>query len=94
MVAVAAAGSWDRAFDVDRRRPFWEECPLMYRFEVGPGGYDSFWCNARPRPKRRLLGAGLARFGVLVVLLAGSGLALSYFQAQGGAFGAHAWEQE
>jgi hypothetical protein len=63
-------------------------------FEVDPGWYDAYWYSDRPRPKRRTFAGSLARFAVLAVLLAGSGVALSYFEARSDASGAHDWEQE
>ena len=57
--------------------------------EIAPGWYQAYWYGERPRPKRRRLGHGLARFAVLAVLLAGSGMALSHFHARTDTTGAH-----
>ena len=48
-------------------------------FEVDPKWYEKYWYSERPRPKRRTFGRSLARFGVLVALLAGSSVLLSKF---------------
>ncbi len=53
-----------------------------------------YWYSDRLRPKRGSQRGALARFAVLVVLLAGSGVALSYFEARSGAGGVQDWEQE
>jgi hypothetical protein len=65
-----------------------------FEYEVDPGWYDAYWFNDRRRLKHRPFAGSLARFAVLAVLLAGSGVALSYFEARNDASGAHDWEQE
>jgi hypothetical protein len=72
----------------------------MLPHDVDPGWYDAYWWTDRPRKKRRSLAGSLARFAVLIVLLAGGGMALSYFHvhsaasAASAASGAQDWEQE
>jgi hypothetical protein len=66
----------------------------MFPFDVSPGWYATYWDNDPARPKRRSVGDSLARFAVLAVLLAGSGLALSHFHTQSDPIGTHDWEQE
>ena len=66
----------------------------MFPNKVHPGWYDAYWYGERPRPRRRSFAGSLARFGVLIVLLAGGGVALSQLQAHKDASGAQDWEQE
>jgi hypothetical protein len=66
----------------------------MFPVEVDPAWYDKYWYSNRPRRQRRYLSGAMARFAVLVVLLAGSGVALSYFEAQSSAVGGQDWERE
>jgi hypothetical protein len=61
----------------------------MFPFENAPGWYEAYWYGNRAHPKRMRPAHGLARFAVLIVLLAGSGMALSHFHARPDAFGAH-----
>jgi hypothetical protein len=66
----------------------------MFPFEVDPKWYENYWYSERPRPKRRTAARSLARLGVLVVLLAGSGVVLSHYHVHGPADGYQDWEQE
>jgi hypothetical protein len=54
----------------------------MLLIEFNPGWYEAYWYNDRPRPKRRSFPGSLARFMALVMLLAGSGVALSHFHGR------------
>jgi hypothetical protein len=74
--------------DIRQRRP------PMFPIEVHPGWYDAYWYSERQRPRRRSLAERLARFTVLIVLLAGGGVALGHSQAHRDVSGAHDWEQE
>jgi hypothetical protein len=60
-------------------------------FNPDPGWFERYWYADRPESKRRSLSRSLARFSVLVALLAGSGLVLSshHFQKD-----LQDWEQE
>ena len=44
----------------------------MFPLEVDPGWYEKYWLSEQPRPKRRPFARHLARFAVVVVLLAGT----------------------
>jgi hypothetical protein len=66
----------------------------MFPLVVNPGWYDAYWFSDRPQPERRSLSGSLARFAVLVVLLAGSGLVLEHFHDQHAAGGYQDWEVE
>ncbi len=70
------------------------ELPPMAPLDVDPKWYDRHWYTDRPRPKRRSLTAGLVRFAVLAMLLAGGGAALGLFHAHSDADRAQDWEQE
>jgi hypothetical protein len=66
----------------------------MFPFAVDPGWYESYWYSDRPHPERRSVSGSLARFGVLALLLAGSGVALSYVHGHGNPDNVQDWEQE
>jgi hypothetical protein len=59
-------------------------------FNPDPGWFERYWYADRPKPKRRSLSRRLARFAVLVALLAGSGLVLSSHHQKD----LQNWEQE
>lgn len=46
-------------------------------FVPDPGWFERYWYSTRPEPKHRSLSPGLARFAVLVALLATGGVMLS-----------------
>ncbi len=48
-------------------------------FEVDPDWYENYWYRERARPKRRTFRRSLARFAVLVALLAVGSVLLSQF---------------
>jgi hypothetical protein len=52
----------------------------MSHFEVSSGWYDTYWCSDQPRPKRRSFIGAHVRFAVPILLLVGSGVALSHVQ--------------
>jgi hypothetical protein len=66
----------------------------MNPFEIDPGWYDRYWYSDRPQPKRRSFSGSAVRFAVLVLLLGGSGLALSNYHVQSGTPQYQDWEQE
>jgi hypothetical protein len=66
----------------------------MFPLDVDPGWYAEYWYGERPAAKRRAFSGSLARFAVLVVLLAGGGMVLSQLHAHGDASGYQDWEQE
>jgi hypothetical protein len=66
----------------------------MGPFEVDPSWYEKYWLSERPSPQHRSFGRHMARFAVMVVLLAGGGLVLSEFHAGHGGHGYQDWEQE
>ena len=55
----------------------------MFPFEVDPGWYDAYWLSERPGPQHRSVAGHLARFAVVVALLAGGGAVLSRYHMQG-----------
>ena len=64
-------------------------------FEPDPGWFEQYWYTDRPEPKRRPFSRNLARFAVLVALLAGSALVLSSHHVQSDvSSGLQEWEQE
>ena len=42
----------------------------MFPLQVDPKWYENYWYSNRPRPRRRSFGGSLARFAMLVGLLA------------------------
>jgi hypothetical protein len=66
----------------------------MLPFEINPGWYDTYWYSDRPRPKHRSFPGSVARFAMLVMLLAGSGVALSHLHGRSDASGAHSSESK
>ena len=66
-------------------------CAMFPPFNPDAGRFERYWYADRPEPKRRSLSRSLARFAVLVALLAGNGLVLSnhHFQKD-----LRNWEQE
>lgn len=46
-------------------------------FNIDPNWYEKYWFGERAPPKRRVFRRGIARFAVLVALLAGGGVLLS-----------------
>lgn len=52
----------------------------MFPF-VDPGWYEKYWFSEPPQPRRSSLPRKLARFAVVVAVLAGGGVALSHFSA-------------
>jgi len=67
----------------------------MAPFKIDHGWFDAYWYSDRPRPRRRSVPNSLARFAVVVVLLAGSGFALSHLQGHRDiSSGLQDWEQE
>ena len=55
---------------------------------------QNYWYSNWPRPRRRSFGGSLARFAMLVGLLAGGGLVLSHLHHQNNMDGYAPWEQE
>ena len=67
----------------------------MFPFEVDPGWYGNYWYSDRPRPQqRRAFSGNVARFAVLVLLLAGSGVVLSHVHDKANASVYQDWEEE
>ncbi len=66
----------------------------MFPLQVDPGWYEKYWLSDRPQPKRRSFSANLARFAVVVALIAGFGAVLNHHHADRGASGYQDWEQE
>jgi hypothetical protein len=66
----------------------------MFPLEVDPGWYGKYWLSERPQPQRRPFARHLARFAVVVVLLAGGGAVLSHFHSDHNGNGYQDWEQE
>lgn len=53
----------------------------MPSFEVNPGWYETFWYSERPNPKCRSFSHGLVGLAAIVVLLASSGVVLTYIHS-------------
>ena len=66
----------------------------MFPVEVDPGWYERYWLSERPQSRKRPVAGHLARFAVVVVLLAGGGAVLSHFHANHAGSGYQDWEQE
>jgi hypothetical protein len=66
----------------------------MFPLQVDPKWYENYWYSDRPRPRRRSFGGSVARFAMLVGLLAGGGLVLSHLHHQNNMDGYAPWEQE
>jgi hypothetical protein len=71
-----------------------EESSAMFPFEVDPGWYDAYWLSERPGPQHRSVAGHLARFAVVVALLAGGGAVLSRYHVSQDENGYQDWEQE
>jgi hypothetical protein len=66
----------------------------MFPLQVDPAWYEKFWLSERPQPKQRPFARNLARFAVVVALLAGGGAVWSHFHADTNGGGYQDWEQE
>jgi hypothetical protein len=66
----------------------------MFPLLVDPSWYENHWYGDRTPPRRRAVSRGLARFALLVVLLAGGGAVLSSVHVQRDAPGYQDWEME
>jgi hypothetical protein len=51
----------------------------MPSFIVNPGWYEAYWYSEGPHHKRKFFSRRLARFGAIIVLLAGSEVVLHCF---------------
>jgi hypothetical protein len=65
----------------------------MFPFDVDPNWYEEYWYSDRPQPRHGSFTGGMARFAVLVALLAGGGAVLSRFHSDPMSL-YQDWEQE
>jgi hypothetical protein len=66
----------------------------MFPLQVDPNWYENHWYGSRSPPRRRKVSRGVARFALLVVLLAGGGAVLGSVHIQHDAPGYQDWEME
>lgn len=66
----------------------------MFPLQVDPHWYEDYWYGDRTPPRRRTAFRGLARFTLLVVLLAGGSAVLGSVHVQHDAPGYQDWEIE
>ena len=83
---------WSRSLPLDDRatsstavvEDIQQRSAPMFPFEVDPGWHENYWYSDRPRPQqRRAFSGNVARFAVLVLLLAGSGVVFEPRPRQG-----------
>ena len=66
----------------------------MFPWNVDPSWYEKYWLSEAPQPKHRSFPQHVARFAVLVAVVAGGGALLSHFHATRDVNAYPSWQQE